>query len=85
MRVSRNAQSSKFDEPLLNNSYRNITGYGHKIVPILRKYASVTLTKQMSIIWDGQYAVPTAHLLTTMLFGFSFNIAGFEDIFDEKR
>ncbi|XP_070497894.1 pickpocket protein 28-like [Chironomus tepperi] len=85
LRVSRNTQSSQFHEPFIKKSLLNITGYGHKIVPILRKYASKSIRNQLSFTWDGQYAVPTAQVLTTMAFGYSFNIADFDDIFEESR
>lgn len=63
----------------------NQTIFGPEFVPILRNYSTLRTFKYMNLTWDENYAVPTAFTLTNNGFGFSFNIAPCDEMFDMNR
>lgn len=54
------------------------------IVPYIRNYDTKRILSDATLIWNDDWAVPTAYILTNLQFGFSFNIPKFDDVFQEN-
>lgn len=58
---------------------RNLTNYGHKIAPTIRKYYYPF--RYLTMSWNRLYFVPKADILTSYGIGKVFNIAELKDLF----
>jgi len=83
--IAKNAQSSEFASPIYFSASKNISGYGEEIVPVLKRRISKEVPKLTNITWNEEFAVKTAHVLTSMSIGFCFNLAPVEEIFQVSR
>lgn len=80
-----NAQSSEFTRLIAFSTTKNISGYGDEIVPVLKRRIPKEIPKLINITWNEEFAVKTAHILTSMSIGFCFNLAPAEEIFQMSR
>lgn len=59
--------------------------FGNSTVNILRSNWNHINPKDIELVWNRNFHVPTADLLTSYGFGHSFNIAPSHELFDELR
>lgn len=65
--------------------FENLTDYGSKIVPLVRKIAPKTQFLDIKLFWNEQFAVTTAETVTNMVLGYSFNILPSHEMFNVLR
>lgn len=68
-----------------DNILRNLSHYGHKIIPFARKAISKKHLSDIGLVWNGKYSVKTAETITNMILGHSFNILPSDEMFYESR
>jgi len=63
----------------------NESNFGQKVIPTLLKHSIIKHYEAIDMSWNENFAVPTAHLLTMMGYGFNFNMAPSDDLFHLQR
>ena len=68
-----------------DNNLRNLSNYGHKIIPFARKVINRKHLSDVGLVWNEKYSVKTAETITNMILGHSFNILSSHEMFYESR
>jgi hypothetical protein len=69
----------------LFNFPRNITNYSDRIVPLIHDFTDNSFVTDFDVTWCDNFRVSAAEIITDNMFGYSINLVGFDDMFNDGR